>query len=270
MFADYPIVFVSWAYSVKQAAVSYDIGLSPSLDFSSPESLQNRRKERSNSPRKSARFATNKRSSFAVGAISSPGRKHRKSILKKSTAVSLSASTTAKVIPPMETEVIPTSISSGLFPSTSQPNIIPTPFALPPPSPLAMIPRKDKFSSLVSGMAIQETKSNTNETDSQKDLASCFESEDVGQAQGALATPRPFPVAKPFAQRMIHAYSPARPSPLSHVLLMAESTSDSRSGLSQSNSKSDEVNEVIGFRPLGSDPLDLDFNDDNKIGRAHV
>lgn len=40
-----------------------------------------------------------------------------------------------------------------------------------------------------------------------------------------LITPvrRPFPVAKPFAQRMIHAYSPARPSPLSRILMLADS-----------------------------------------------
>ncbi len=40
-----------------------------------------------------------------------------------------------------------------------------------------------------------------------------------------LTTPvrRPFPVAKPFAQRMMHAYSPAKPSPLSRILLLNNS-----------------------------------------------
>ncbi|KAG6814465.1 hypothetical protein H0H87_008560, partial [Tephrocybe sp. NHM501043] len=33
----------------------------------------------------------------------------------------------------------------------------------------------------------------------------------------------PFPVAKPFAQRMIHAYSPAKPSPLSRILMLGNS-----------------------------------------------
>ncbi|KIY63851.1 hypothetical protein CYLTODRAFT_446356 [Cylindrobasidium torrendii FP15055 ss-10] len=36
---------------------------------------------------------------------------------------------------------------------------------------------------------------------------------------------RPFPMAKPFAQRMVHAYSPARPSPLSRILSLGNSPS---------------------------------------------
>ncbi|PSR73506.1 hypothetical protein PHLCEN_2v10647 [Hermanssonia centrifuga] len=34
---------------------------------------------------------------------------------------------------------------------------------------------------------------------------------------------RPFPVAKPLAQHMIHAYSPVKPSPLSRILMLADS-----------------------------------------------
>lgn len=37
---------------------------------------------------------------------------------------------------------------------------------------------------------------------------------------------RPFPIAKPFAQRMVHAYSPAKPSPLSRILMLNSNSLD--------------------------------------------
>jgi hypothetical protein len=46
------------------------------------------------------------------------------------------------------------------------------------------------------------------------------EDEDMDMEYVKTPAKRPYPIAKPLAQRMVHAYSPARPSPLSRILML--------------------------------------------------
>ncbi|KAE9394655.1 hypothetical protein BT96DRAFT_1047208 [Gymnopus androsaceus JB14] len=113
--------------------------------------------------------------------------------------------------PAFETEFMPPSIIVAppmMTTSSSTGSLLPTSFVLPPPSPRASLP-PPKPALLLSGT--------TGLLDSSSQLAalqhappSIYPPDSVPQT-GA----RPFPVAKPLATRMIHAYSPVRPSPLS-------------------------------------------------------
>lgn len=171
------------------------------------------------------------RTSFAVGKVGmTSSRKGRGSSSKKFTGVSLGASTLKpKVIPPMETEVIPSMILStkadGKNMLGSQRSIVPTAFVLPPASPLASLPPQQDLLTTSRQTAVPA------HHDTQEELTSTTPPDDQGSYRPAHApdtpsppAPRSFPVAKPLAQHMIHAYSPARPSPLSRILMLASSS----------------------------------------------
>ncbi|TFK86472.1 hypothetical protein K466DRAFT_492758 [Polyporus arcularius HHB13444] len=152
----------------------------------------------------------------------------------------------SKVLPAYETEVDPSSIPA-IPPSPSRqrpefktsiaaPSPPPSPhltsaFVLPPPSPAASfddvrahlppLPPMPKFempppSADVSDDSLDVT---------QEPLPSSSSASSSSEPPPPVVpkTPRPFPMAKPFAQRMVHAYSPVKPSPLSRILMMAMS-----------------------------------------------
>lgn len=151
------------------------------------------------------------RSAFAVGKRSKKGRPGLTP--KKPNNFLLGASTSnPKVIPPMETEVMPL---PKLPSATSSNLIVPESFILPPPSPLASLPRPE--ATIISAR-------------NPIPAPSFGTSADEEEPEPQLSPRKPFPVAKPLAQRMIHAYSPARPSPLSRILQVRNSPAASVSG----------------------------------------
>ncbi|KAI5123471.1 hypothetical protein M0805_008841 [Coniferiporia weirii] len=166
------------------------------------------------------------KSVFAVGKMSKKASRSGGGTPRKLNGTMLGASTLRpKVIPPMETEVI-TSAPMLSTTASSQSLIVPNSFVLPPPSPLTSIPPQPDLLSSLKPMAAPSF---------DEALAAAEESltatQDQQESEQSPGTPpptrRPFPVAKPFAQHMIHAYSPARPSPLSRILLLANSPAQS-------------------------------------------
>ncbi|KAI0318772.1 Afadin and alpha-actinin-binding-domain-containing protein [Amylostereum chailletii] len=155
--------------------------------------------------------------------------KHRNgtSVFRRSSA-GLGLPPSSKVVPSYETEVIPSMATS----------LLPTSFVLPPPSPQSRLP--PQIGSLLA---------HVNGTSPEPDFD--FDAPDAGPSAPAQSTTpphseahqesttpppvpapipqtpgtshRPFPMAKPFAPRMIHAYSPAKPSPLSRILMLGNS-----------------------------------------------
>ncbi|KAI6113107.1 Afadin and alpha-actinin-binding-domain-containing protein [Pisolithus sp. B1] len=187
------------------------------------------------SPRKSPRKKQ-------VVAKSNSGRKVRTPW--RSSAFSISSSAE----PAYETEVIPICVSAQLSNEQAQPttrqSILPTSFVLPPPSPRTSLPpppntllglsgdaSSGNGMSTEDGLAEIALPSSSDPTSSSPILPlSTGESgpSDVQPNGGPtpqtpLASQHPFPVAKPLAPRMTHAYSPAKPSPLSRILMLGES-----------------------------------------------
>ncbi|KAI0071156.1 hypothetical protein K474DRAFT_1652846 [Panus rudis PR-1116 ss-1] len=168
---------------------------------------------------------------------------------RSSGVVSLSPRAKSKVTPAFETEVIPISpmkpvFTTSLEASPAHPVALPPAFVLPPPSPAATIGNKDSLLALppLAQLEIPPNSCDTNNnSDSMEESnmpnqpiapssstsSSNADSLSTGQrtqSSGVPSTPlgrRPFPMAKPYAQHMIHAYSPAKPSPLSRILMMA-------------------------------------------------
>ncbi|OCB87664.1 hypothetical protein A7U60_g5190 [Sanghuangporus baumii] len=155
------------------------------------------------------------RPSFAVGKVS---KKLRNGTPKKPSGPLLGASTRqSRVIPPMETEVVPT-VPSLPATASAQSLIVPDSFVLPPPSPLASIPPSQ--SKLLSKKPLPAPSF---------DVPDDFTDEQPNDTRDTHnpVSKRPFPVAKPLAEHMIHAYSPARPSPLSRIMMLANSPAQS-------------------------------------------
>ncbi|TFK29578.1 hypothetical protein FA15DRAFT_663719 [Coprinopsis marcescibilis] len=129
-------------------------------------------------------------------------------------AIKISLSSPSKVIPAYETEVIPPfpKLQSSLAPPSDW---LPPAFVLPPPSPRASLPSEP---------VLPPPKAQNNSRSS-GNLAPVSEATEDAETSPATPSPprRPFPMAKPFAQRMVHAYSPAKPSPLSRILQLSNS-----------------------------------------------
>ena len=161
--------------------------------------------------------------------------------------VALSPRTKSKVLPAYETEVIPSSIPA-IPPSPSRqlpefktsiaaPSPPPSPhltsaFVLPPPSPAAAFDDvRTRLPPLPPMPKFEMPPTSEDATDDSMDAlpdsipSSSSASSSSAPPPAVPSTPvaRPFPMAKPFAQRMIHAYSPVKPSPLSRILMMADS-----------------------------------------------
>ena len=163
------------------------------------------------SPHKSPRKSPAK--SITVGKAGSPkgGRRaHR---------VSRHSLPSPKGVLSYATELIPpTAPSSPTVKLTS--SLLPTSFVLPPPSPRASLPTNPALPPAMSSPIPGNT---TSQTQSSTFLSTLNSAETDLVPSTPAAIRRPFPVAKPFAPRMIHAYSPVRPSPLSRILMLSDS-----------------------------------------------
>lgn len=195
------------------------------------------------SPKKPSRKSPRKQK--IVGKISNV-RKARAS--RRSSSLSIPFAT--RIDPAYETEVIPVCIptqSANMQPQfqaqrhTSTRSILPTSFVLPPPSPGTSLPPPDtllgaftgtssngqaKMAESANGVAsltpletpVDPIVSEPIPEDLQPGVASA-----IAPVETPFATKRPFPIAKPLASHMTHAYSPAKPSPLSRILMLAGS-----------------------------------------------
>ncbi|CAK5267563.1 unnamed protein product [Mycena citricolor] len=112
-----------------------------------------------------------------------------------------------RVEPAFETEVV---LSPSVMTASS--SLLPTSFVLPPPSPAALLPAPG--SAFPARIAPLPTFS----------LPPPPEASPLPPAE-IPETPfkAPFPMAKPFARGMVHAYSPVKPSPLSRILMLGNS-----------------------------------------------
>jgi hypothetical protein len=161
--------------------------------------------------------------------------RRRSSLLEGVKGFSLSPSKRDVVVSPFETEYVATKSNVAVeqlsLPAVVDPKGVAAPlitstFAFPPPSPLAKLPLQDELFSRPTTSDASAPAAAMNEA--HPPLAANTTALPVSQppAVSAVAeTPstRPFPLAKPHARNMIHAYSPARPSPLSRILLLANS-----------------------------------------------
>ncbi|KAF9530341.1 Afadin and alpha-actinin-binding-domain-containing protein [Crepidotus variabilis] len=174
------------------------------------------RKSPMNSPRKSPMKKT------AVGKTGSGRKAHRVSRLSLASPqkiVSYETELTLPLAAPSFPPLKPLAMLSSSF--------LPTSFVLPPPSPRASLPTQP---ALPVAEPRERAEGNGNETNF-RNAAPTFQisppPEGDFEPDGGPSTPPPsrraFPVAKPFAQRMVHAYSPARPSPLSRILMLTDS-----------------------------------------------
>ncbi|KAI0091494.1 Afadin and alpha-actinin-binding-domain-containing protein [Irpex rosettiformis] len=152
-----------------------------------------------------------------------------------------------RVIPSFETEVIAPR-STQAQPSfktkmtTSQPQppkaIVPA-FVLPPPSPAAQLPSRDSIFTNnpippLPKIDFSGPSSHSTPDDTPPDEVLQTQSAQPVAGSSTAANPplqppttpgvrRPFPMAKPLAPHMIHAYSPVKPSPLSRILRLGNS-----------------------------------------------
>ncbi|OCH85887.1 hypothetical protein OBBRIDRAFT_890874 [Obba rivulosa] len=170
--------------------------------------------------------------------------------------VPVALNTKPKVIPPFETEVIPSpsmqipAFKTSMSAAQPQPPILPAAFVLPPPSPAAALPSHQGGPLMPplpplhfgSASTSAQTAASAPITGSQSDSAlsgghgsSSSSSTTAGDGLGLSAsapslgsappkTPsRAFPRARSRAPHMMHAYSPVKPSPLSRILMLANS-----------------------------------------------
>ncbi|KAI9062566.1 hypothetical protein FKP32DRAFT_805484 [Trametes sanguinea] len=192
----------------------------------------------------------------------------------------------SRVDPPFETEVIPSTTVGSRPPGSPvrqppefktsmaaspvpPPPFLPGGFVLPPPSPAASLPsREGTVAPLppISPLPKLEIPPPTEEPSSDESMDT---TPDLVTSAGACPshppsavpppkTPgaRPFPMAKPFAARMIHAYSPVKPSPLSRILMLANSP-DSPEGVKLASLPESSVEEETsqGVTPSSSQPI---------------
>ncbi|KAG6336455.1 hypothetical protein ID866_2626 [Astraeus odoratus] len=233
----------------------------PQLDVDASESLLKK------SPRKSPRKQK------TVGKLGS-GRKTRMS--RRSSVFSIPPPT--RVEPAYETELIPILVQSSA--SQSQPHgrqsILPTSFVLPPPSPRTSLPPPphtllEPFSNhspieqTSTGGSVDITPSiqSSQSPDSSTSLT-VEEPASALQSNSGLVPPhtpvvgrRPFPMAKPLAPHMTHAYSPAKPSPLSRILMLADSP-DSTESIPLPTTVTTDIPPTNLFEPLAREDDDDD------------
>ncbi|KAH7914582.1 Afadin and alpha-actinin-binding-domain-containing protein [Hygrophoropsis aurantiaca] len=178
------------------------------------------------SPRKSPRKSPSKPK---VVGKSGSGRKTR--VSRRSSILALP--TASKIEPAYETEVVPIPAPAFEIPinkpaSSLAQSILPTSFVLPPPSPQTSLPPPQSLlptSVIPAAFEISNPDKNSSSSDESADaggnsVAANFAAQP--KTPPALNR-RPFPIAKPLAARMTHAYSPVKPSPLSRILMLANS-----------------------------------------------
>ncbi|KAF5351296.1 hypothetical protein D9758_008007 [Tetrapyrgos nigripes] len=221
----------SWQVQIMLA----DLPPTPETSGSSPSkhktdlksSKSNKAKSPKKSPGKTAVKVGANRKTTRVGVA-----KRRSS----SYAIAASPNTSIRRESAYETEFIPTSNAPIPQTSTRTESLLPTTFVLPPPSPKASFPAK---SSLVLSKPFTIEPSEPLPSDIPDDGAFDDAPEPEPASNPASSSPSsnnpipqtpqpggrrlPFPMAKPFAPHMTHAYSPAKPSPLSRILMLGNS-----------------------------------------------
>ncbi|KAJ6519035.1 Afadin and alpha-actinin-binding-domain-containing protein [Mycena sanguinolenta] len=111
-----------------------------------------------------------------------------------------------------ETEVLPPLLAPSFTSASS--SLLPTSFVLPPPSPSSAFPAPALLLSVSSPLLELP----------QPPVPFQLSTAASGTGPSTPFNLRlPFPMAKPFMPRMIHAYSPAKPSPLSRILQLSNS-----------------------------------------------
>lgn len=202
------------------------------------------------SPRKSPRKSPHKAKAAGI-AVGKAGSSKKIRIPRRSSGFGLSP---RKVTPSYETEVIPSpsmqipAFKTSIALSQPQPPVLAPVFVLPPPSPAASLQQGTRLSSslippLPQAFNIPQTQSAPSITLSASDgavdapqpestmsITASKSAPEVASASLSVPVPstpvvrRPFPMAKPLAAvHMRHAYSPAKPSPLSRILMLSNS-----------------------------------------------
>ena len=177
-------------------------------------------RRKSKSPMKPQPPKQKRRSSIAVA-----GKKGRKSVKfsspprKAAPAQTLDTELIPPSPPPPSRETIARMTSvEDLLASCSQPKeLVTTEFVLPPRSPQSSLPPPPKPPSRAAPPPFQLSVPPTSPDFSISDhipQPSTSDTQRIPPKSPGLG----FPVAKPLAQRMLHAYSPVKPSPLSRVL----------------------------------------------------
>ncbi|KAF9474824.1 hypothetical protein BDN70DRAFT_884425 [Pholiota conissans] len=189
---------------------------------------------------------------ICVGKAGSSRKAHRVSRHSLASPVKGVLSFETEYIPPLLAPSF--SSTKSLAPSTS--TLLPTSFVLPPPSPRATLPTEPALPP-----PVPESPPSPDST------TSAYTPETSPPPSGSNllvpstppAAKRSFPVAKPFAMHMVHAYSPAKPSPLSRILMLADSP------LTPSNGPTVDIDVSPTSGPLESVPEELD-EDDGGLG----
>ena len=197
--------------------------VSPSIVKSTlKKKLASPSRRKSKSPLKPQPAKQRRRSSVAVA-----GKKGRKSVRFGSPPrkAVLTQTLDTELIPPSppppsrETIARMTSVED-LLASCSQPKeLVTTEFVLPPRSPQSSLPPPPKPTSRAPLPSFQLPGLSTTPDCSPPDYIP-QPSTSESQRLPPKSPGREFPVAKPLASRMIHAYSPVKPSPLSRVLMV--------------------------------------------------
>ncbi|KDQ61460.1 hypothetical protein JAAARDRAFT_45107 [Jaapia argillacea MUCL 33604] len=198
------------------------------------------RKSKANtkSPRKSPSKASKSKSPTKAGFNVTVGKAKKHRVHRRSSSGGLGLSTPTNFVPSYETEVIPsqilappvfkTSLDSALAPSGSQPLLLTSTFVLPPPSPYSALPPASLVVSPPNIASVPAPKFMAPQPSASTSTMSSLSSQPSGSSLSSAAPPatpsarRPFPMAKPNAPHMIHAYSPVKPSPLSRILMLAD------------------------------------------------
>ena len=153
----------------------------------------------------------------------------------------------SRVVPSFETEVIvprPTqaqpSFKTRMSASQQEPPKATVPaFVLPPPSPAAQLPPRDSIFTTNPAPPLPKLDFSAplfSHTPDEAPLAELVQAQPTQPVAGSSSTApslphppttpgarRPFPMAKPLAPHMVHAYSPVKPSPLSRILRLGSS-----------------------------------------------
>lgn len=202
---------------------------------------------RTNQRRVSQRIARQPQGKSPVKSFKVGKSNRRKAVTAAQIRESLSSPKAKKVIPSYETEVVPVPVPTitlsgaqdeGARKLSSNPtkatSLLASSFVLPPPSPEASLPRHpmDLGQPIPPPQFLALPNSTPSHLPKLPDFQD-FETSDVFSSHTPIESlpdmddeqevdhppRRNFPVAKPFARKMVHAYSPVKPSPLSRVLV---------------------------------------------------
>ncbi|KAL6297903.1 Afadin and alpha-actinin-binding-domain-containing protein [Sparassis latifolia] len=250
----------SWQVDMMLAELPPTPGPSSEPAVAAPPSVQTAAPR---SPRRSPRKSLHKpKGALAVGKPGS-GKKIRVSRQSSGFGVGLGRVSPKKVSPPFETEVIPSSpkqlpnFKTSIALAHPQAPLHAPAFVLPPPSPEAALPQANKLPSSLdipqnqSALATPASPSDENLDEKAQQISSATSPVPVSPT-AIPSTPilrRPFPMAKPLVPHMVHAYSPVKPSPLSRILLLANSPDSPETDVPRLGSLAEEEDDDLEVSP---------------------